>query len=268
MQAQRSTQETSRLRLHGHALEQGVELHWVRSPRLVVDAQTGASGLSLKVWYDAVRRLAGKRCQGYKGAMTASNLLHFWGTPLLFPTVALAAFSLASVPWKRKALHFLLAAWLAWVAAFPVIDVAIRLHRNPEAPGDWHLADVFVHLCLWASILLPFWIFVTIPNELQAARACLRLLIPAGIPILLNGVYSPLNEWWLVKRFGCGCKLDGINANTITFYFFLLTAVCGVVAAFMVSRHLPWRFRAVHWAIIIPIVLFLSRMMADSNCWL
>ena len=149
VQAQRSTQETSRLRLHGHALEQGVELHWVRSPRLVVDAQTGASGLSLKVWYDAVRRLAGKRCQGYKGAMTASNLLHFWGTPLLFPTVALAAFSLASVPWKRKALHFLLAAWLAWVAAFPVIDVAIRLHRNPEAPGDWHLADVFVHLCLW-----------------------------------------------------------------------------------------------------------------------
>jgi hypothetical protein len=92
------------------------------------------------------------------------------------------------------------------------------------------------------------------------------LSLPFFVPILFGMAYSPLNKHVLVERFGCGCKLEGINTNHITLFVFLFLLIANIVWMCFLARKLcGWK----RWAytvggILVQIVVTNFMMMRET----
>lgn len=187
----------------------------------------------------------------------AFRLVSYWGlSPLLFPAVLLALFSVARTPLANRVLDGALLAWGLWLLSFDCV-----------ATGFWLWTYVLDRVLLVLAVALA-WAFVTSVNYPANIAIRLRLLIPLTLPVIAEAFYSPLNAGYLVHRFGCGCAFGGMNANHITDAVAVLVWLCSMYIACRTSRGHAQKFRVVHFVLCGAVTLWLCRRMVNDNMWL
>jgi hypothetical protein len=181
----------------------------------------------------------------------------FWGlSPLLFPAILIGFYSVSPNPAARRCLDAGILAWGLWVMIFGFLG---------DRYFSWFaLMPVF-------STLVPVavaWSLVTKAHARNQDRRMVRLLSPCALPVAIDALYSPLNAGVLVQRFGCGCKLEGMNTNHITFAVFVAVWIATLISTGIVSRHEPQKTRLVHLVAVGGFTFWLARQVMMGNMWM
>lgn len=189
--------------------------------------------------------------------MVLPRLLMFWGlSPLLFPAILIGLYSVLPNPAARRCLDAGIVAWGLWVMVFGFFG---------ERCFSW------LALLPVISTLAPVavaWSLVTKAHARTQGRRMVRLLFPCAIPVAIDAFYSPLNAGVLVQRFGCGCKLEGMNTNHITFALFVTVWIATLISTCIVSRHEPQKTRLVHLVAVSGFTFWLAQQAMLENTWL
>lgn len=185
------------------------------------------------------------------------SLVRYWGlSPLFFPAILIALFGIVKSVKRRRVLHALLLAWSLWVLCLtPIVD------------GFWYWPSVLDGLLIVLPAVVA-WTLVARAQSRRKERQIMRLLLPCAIPILADVLYSPINAGYLADRFGCGCNLEGVNANHITFFFFVFVWIVTLISTGVVSRQDSLRFRMIHLAVVGGFTFWLCRQAMLGNIYL
>lgn len=189
--------------------------------------------------------------------MVLPRLLMFWGlSPLLFPAILIGLYSVLPNAAARRGLDAGILAWGLWVMVFGFLG-----HRY----FSWFsLLPIFSTVVPVAVV----WFLVTKAHARNQDRRMLRLLAPCTIPVVMDAVYSPLNAGVLVQRFGCGCRLEGMNTNHITLAVFVAAWIATLISTGIVSRHEQQKTRLIHLVAVGGFTFWLARQVMLGNMWL
>jgi hypothetical protein len=186
-----------------------------------------------------------------------SRLFGYWGlSPLLFPAAILALFGVAQTTFAKRILDGVLLAWGLWLLTFERVD-----------GGYWFWPYFLDKLWLVLPVALA-WAFITKTKYLADVTIRLWFLIPCSVPIVADALYAPLNAGYLVQRFGCGCKLQGMNTNHITLAFAALVWFVSLAVTPAISRGNARKIRIIHFILCGVLTFWLSRCLMYGNMWL
>jgi hypothetical protein len=237
-----SQSDIERLRLRVHDLDLSFPVKWeIRYP----GEPEGTDVVHDSQWREQLEEVV------------LTRLVSFWGfSPLLFPAIVITLLGLSKSIRPRRVLVTLLLAWSLWIFCLTTF-----------ASEFWHWSSILDGIFM---VLPPAvaWGIVTKEQSRGSAGRALRLLLPCAIPIAVDVLYCPINAGYLVHRFGCGCKLEGINANHITYYFFVLISIVTLISTGIVSRRDSLRFRLIHLVVVGGFTFWLCRQVMYGNIWM
>jgi len=94
------------------------------------------------------------------------------------------------------------------------------------------------------------------------------LATPFAMPIAVGNAYSAPNQYILVKILGCGCNMDGFNANDFSCLFFFGLLLITSVILILTSRTLKWKARLIYVVAGFHIIVFFCWIGFFSSMWL